>query len=159
MSHPNRGRSEDPFIVPPGWEKGEPLSVCRVHEGQYQLYRSGSYLQLPGAPVTTEVPCLEFESRAQMVKFQKWWDSPHYSYRDKDAPHFWLTTGEFVEILEEMFQLNLREILGNRQGVDKVPAFTMAIQVEDSVTAARLHDAHNRYLEEVRDILGVRGNG
>lgn len=143
--------------APPGWEKGEPLSVNRVSETCYQLYRSGSYLRLPGAPVSKEVEYLEFSSRVAMVAFQKWWDEPHYSYRDRDAPHFWLTSMEFIEVLEEMFALNLRQILGNRQGVETVPRFTMAIQVEDGATQRRLEDAHHRYVEEVRGILGVRG--
>lgn len=157
MSHPNRSRSAEDFKVPPGWEKGEPLTVNRVHEGQYQLYRSGSYLLLPGAPVTTEVPCLEFESRAQMVKFQRWWDNPSYFYYEKGQPHFWLTKSEFLEVLQELFHLNLREILGNRQGVDKVPAFSMAIQVRTEAEQKALSEAHGRFLDEVRVILRVPG--
>lgn len=148
---------QPPYKVPPRWEKGEPLMVEKLGETCYRLYRSGSYLALPGAPVTHEVEFLEFGSRVEMVDFQRWWDTIDFSYRDHKAPHFWLSAGEFVEVLEEMFHLNLREILGNRQGVNDVPHFTMAIQVKDDDTAARLNAAHNDYVEKVRDILGVRG--
>lgn len=150
MSSPNRGRPE--FRVPPGWEKGEPLTVHRVHEGLYQLYRSGAYLQVPGAPITQDTPCLEFPSRVAMVEFQNWWGNS--SYRTS-TPHFWLTKAEFVEVLQEMFSLNLRDILGNRQGTNTVPAFTMAIQVETEDEQRALADAHAKYIEEVTRILGV----
>lgn len=156
-SNPNRGPLHiDParLVVPPGWEKGEPLTVCKVHEGLYQLYRSGSYLQLPGAPITKEVQCLEFSSRAEMVDFQQWWDSPLDGLPNYERPpHFWLTPGEFVEIVQELFQLDLQEILGNRQGVDKVPPFSMSLHVKDEHIAELLNAAHSKFVAQVQRIL------
>ena len=156
-SNTNRGPLHvDPtrLVVPPGWEKGEPLTVCKVSETCYQLYRSGSYLKLPGAPVTKEVQCLEFSSRVEMVDFQQWWDSPLDGLPNSERPpHFWLTPGEFVEVVQELFQLNLQEILGNRQGVDKVPAFSMSLHVKDDHIAEMLNDAHRQFVAKVQRIL------
>lgn len=157
-SNPNRTRPEEPkYKVPPGWEKGEPLTVNRVSETCYQLYRSGSYLMLPGAPITREVQCLEFRSRVEMVDFQAWWDNPSTSGHnyERRGPHFHLTAGEFVEIVEEMFDLDLQEILGKRQGVDKVPAFSMSVTVKNGELARLLQFAHDRYVGEVKRILAM----
>lgn len=156
MSNPNRGPLHiDParLVVPPGWEKGEPLTMAKVSETCYQLYRSGSYLQLPGAPISKEVQCLEFSSRVEMVDFQQWWDNPEDTPWKQSGPHFWLTPGEFVEIVQELFQLDLQEILGNRQGVDKVPAFSMSLHVKDQHMANLLNMAHGRFVAQVQRIL------
>lgn len=159
-SNPNRGPPlpKPKYRVPMFWEKGEPLMVHRLSETCYRLQRSGSYLQLPGAPWRGQ-EYLEFRSRVEMVDFQEWWDNPTpdspTNWRDKRGPHFWLTKAEFVEVLQEMFSLNLRDILGNRQGTEVVPAFTMAIQVDDENIQRALELAHMHYLAEVQRILGV----
>lgn len=151
-SNPNREQpSTTAYTVPPGWEKGEPLSVEKLGETCYRLYRSGSYLQLPGAPITKDVQFLEFGSRVEMVSFQAWWAAEGAPYQE--TPHFHLTPGEFCEVVEELFCLNLREILGNRQGVDKVPPFSMSLHVKDEEIADLLNAAHSRFVRAVHRIL------
>ncbi len=89
-----------PFKVPKGWEKGEPLTVNRVSETCYRLYRAISYLDMPGyGKMVSEVNFLEFESRVAMVEFQQWWDTPAADPRDHVVAY--LTAQEFLEMLQE----------------------------------------------------------
>jgi hypothetical protein len=87
-----------PYSVPKGWSKGEPLTFNVVSDSCYQVYRSGSYLMVPGVRYEPGEPThLEFESRVAMNDFLQWWDAPPSDGRPVE-----LTRSEYLEYVQEL---------------------------------------------------------
>lgn len=141
------------FKIPTGWSKGEPLTVRKVSECCYELYRSGSYVQVPGGPfVKGNVQAMVFNSRADMVEWQEWWDAPP----PEDEVAIELTRSEYLEYVQEMlsfaprrFSGTLETIVPQAAGPGKQLCYKGCTEAE----AKALQRAHRDYCSLVESIL------
>lgn len=141
---------QKPFKIPEGWDKGEPLTVHKISETCYRLYRSGAYVYLNtlrSRPVTALY--LEFRSRVEMQDFQEWWDAPQHAER------VMLTRQEYLEYVQEMLEFHPRR--GSVHSI--LPGSPRNVQLVAEVTeqeAEMLRDYHSRYCAEVAQVLNIR---
>lgn len=144
--------------VPLGWSKGEPLVVTRLGETDYQLTRSGGYLDVPGCPVDPDrVLTLHFSSRVEMVEWMAWWDNP--DGQDLGVPNLIeLTPCEYLEVIQELYSLDLQAILGKRRdNFYVVPSLHMVLKCPDAQVAKRLNELHVEYASAVEFLLEDNG--